>query len=62
MTLILKNICFCRSIHIINIFKDINWTTFALHSLLFKFQRNSIEAAQIFHDTAGWKSLETWMK
>lgn len=25
-------------------------------------RRYSAEAAQIFHDTAGWKSLETWMK
>ncbi|KAK3597150.1 hypothetical protein CHS0354_038078 [Potamilus streckersoni] len=25
-------------------------------------RRNSADAAQIFHDTAGWKSLETWMK
>lgn len=25
-------------------------------------RRSSIDAAQIFHDTAGWKSLETWMK
>ena len=25
-------------------------------------QRHSTEASQIFHDTAGWKSLETWMK
>ncbi|XP_078313834.1 uncharacterized protein LOC111130281 [Crassostrea virginica] len=23
---------------------------------------NSVDADQIFHDTAGWKSLETWMK
>lgn len=25
-------------------------------------KRVSVDAAQIFHDTAGWKSLETWMK
>ncbi|ESO94206.1 hypothetical protein LOTGIDRAFT_232463 [Lottia gigantea] len=25
-------------------------------------RRDSKDAAQIFHDTAGWKSLETWMK
>lgn len=25
-------------------------------------RRLSVDAAQIFHDTAGWKSLETWMK
>ena len=25
-------------------------------------KRINIDAAQIFHDTAGWKSLETWMK
>lgn len=25
-------------------------------------QRNSAEAAQIFHDTAGWKNLETSLK
>ncbi|XP_052269389.1 uncharacterized protein LOC127870865 isoform X3 [Dreissena polymorpha] len=25
-------------------------------------RRYSADAAQIFHDTAGWKSLETWMK
>ncbi|KAL4237616.1 hypothetical protein ACF0H5_002330 [Mactra antiquata] len=25
-------------------------------------KRHGTEAAQIFHDTAGWKSLETWMK
>ncbi|XP_064602415.1 uncharacterized protein LOC135468221 [Liolophura sinensis] len=25
-------------------------------------RRNSADAAQIFHDTAGWKALETWMK
>jgi hypothetical protein len=33
---------------------------------LFLFQRrdstDSTSAEQIFHDTAGWKSLETWMK
>ncbi|XP_013398368.1 uncharacterized protein LOC106164872 [Lingula anatina] len=29
----------------------------------FKLERqNSTDSAQIFHDTAGWKSLETWMK
>ncbi|XP_071164390.1 uncharacterized protein [Mytilus edulis] len=25
-------------------------------------KRINVDAAQIFHDTAGWKSLETWMK
>ncbi|XP_041353501.1 uncharacterized protein LOC121371570 [Gigantopelta aegis] len=25
-------------------------------------RRGSLEATEIFHDTAGWKSLETWMK
>ena len=29
---------------------------------MFFVQRNSAEAAQIFHDTAGWKNLETSMK
>ncbi|KAK6182480.1 hypothetical protein SNE40_010161 [Patella caerulea] len=30
--------------------------------LLTKQQNSITDAAQIFHDTAGWKSLETWMK
>ncbi|XP_050404936.1 uncharacterized protein LOC126820858 [Patella vulgata] len=30
--------------------------------LLTKQQKSITDAAQIFHDTAGWKSLETWMK
>ncbi|XP_061173141.1 uncharacterized protein LOC133182346 [Saccostrea echinata] len=25
-------------------------------------RKSSVDAEQIFHDTAGWKSLETWMK
>ena len=25
-------------------------------------RRRSVNAEQIFHDTAGWKHLETWMK
>lgn len=48
----------CHSVHVCDVGDAQNFIKMGIDF----FQRNSADAAQIFHDTAGWKALETWMK